>query len=275
MRSERSLTQQAWSALRTALIGCGLSGLLLRLGLLGLEETRRRLALRHLPSGAHGLEIGALHCPLPLPPGAQARYVDRHTPQTLRQLRADAGALIVTPDLLADGFELGCIAAASQDFVIANHVLEHAADALGTLANWLRVLRPGGILFVAVPRGERCFDRGRAVTPVAHFLDDSRLSAAGMHEAMRERNRAHVEEHLAISAPALAREQGVPWAPPQGVERERLVERLLGRDAGQIHHHVFTQDSFTALLALLGEQVRIERLARSSVEIVAIVRKRT
>lgn len=274
MRSERSLTQRTWSALRTALIGCGLSEALLRRGLLGLDETRRHLALRHLPAGARGLEIGALHCPLPLPPGAQARYVDRHAPEALRTLRADAGAAIVTPDLLANGFALDCIAAASQDFVVANHVLEHAVDALGTLENWLRVLRPGGILFVAVPIGERCFDRGRAVTPVEHFLEDRRLVAAGDAAAMRGRNRAHVEEHLAIAAPALAREQGQPWSPLQGAAREREIERLLGADSSQIHHHVFTPDSFAALLGLLGEQPRIERVARSSVEIVGIARKR-
>lgn len=272
-RPEPSLTQRTWSALRATLVGCGFAEPLLRRGLLGLEETRRRLALRHLPAGGHGLEIGALHCPLPLPPGTQARYVDQHTAQTLRQLRADAGEAIVTPDLLADGFSLGCIAEASQDFVVANHVLEHASDALGTLEHWLRVLRPGGVLFVAVPIGERCFDRGRAVTPPEHFLDDRRLTAAGDSAAMRERNRAHVEEHLAIAAPAMARAQGASWSPPQEAAREREIARLLGADSSQIHHHVFTQDSLAALLGLLGDRVRIERVARSSVEIVGIVRK--
>lgn len=262
-----------WPGLRATLIRHGLAEPLLRHGLLGLVETRRRLALNYLPDGA-GLEIGALHSPLPLPPGSRVRYVDQHSLETLRTLRPDAGAAIVRPDILADGFDLRCIADASQDFVVANHVLEHAGDALGTLEHWLRVLRPGGILFVAVPIGERCFDRGRAVTPPEHFLEDRRLVAAGDAAAMRERNRAHVEEHLAIAAPAIARGQGLPWTPPKGEAREREIERLLGRDASQIHHHVFTPVSFAALLDLLGEQARTERVTRSSVEIVGIARKR-
>lgn len=273
MRSEPAFIKKSWASLRAALIACGLAEPLLRRGLLGLEETRRRLALRHLPAGGQGLEIGALHCPLPLPPGARARYVDHHTADELRRLRADAGPGIVGTDILADGFALGCIAGASQDFVVANHVLEHATDALGTLENWLRVLRSGGVLFVAVPRGERCADRGRAVTTVGHFLEDRRLVAAGDAAAMRARDRVHVEEHLAIAAPALARERGEPWQPPQGEAREREIARLLGADSSQIHHHVFTQDSLAALLGLLGDRIRIERVARSSVEIVAIVRK--
>lgn len=275
MRSERTLVQRTWPALRAALVGCGLSEWLLARGRLGLEETRRHLALRYLPAGGRGLEIGALHCPLPLPPGARARYVDRHTAEELRRLRADAGPGIVDTDLLADGFALDCVAEGSQDFVVANHVLEHATDALGTLENWLRVLRPGGMLFVAVPIGARGADRGRAVTPPDHFLEDRRLGAAGDRAALRERNRVHVEEHLDVAAPALARERGEAWTPLQGEAREREIARLLGADASQVHHHVFSPESFAALLGLLGPAARIERIARSSVEIVGIVGKRS
>lgn len=267
--------QAVWSALRAALIAGGGAESLLRHGLLGLEATRQRLALRYLPPGGAGLEIGALHCPLPLPPGARARYVDRHAPAALRQLRREAGASLVVPDLLADGFTLACVAEASQDFVIANHVLEHATDALGTLDNWLRVLRPGGMLFVAVPIGARCFDRDRPVTTAEHFLEDRRLTSTGNREAMRNRTREHVEEHLAMAAPAIALQQGQPWQAPAGAAREREIERLLGRDASQIHHHVFTPASFATLLGLLGERARVERVARSSVEVVGIVRKLT
>lgn len=274
--ADRSLVRRSWSALRGALVRHGLSAPLLRLGLLGLSETRRHLALRYLPAGA-GLEIGALHAPLPLPAGARVLYIDKHAPDVLKERRADAGEEIVRPDILADGLRLHCIVRASQDFVIANHVLEHATDALDTLRNWLRVLRPGGVLFVAVPRGERCFDRGRAVTPASHFMEDYLLGAMGVQAAMRERNRAHVEEFLSISQPAIARLQGQAWVAPGPEERRRLVDRLLDRDPEQVHHHVFSQESFGSLLGLLdelpGSVVRVERIAQSRVEIVGVVRK--
>ena len=272
MRSRRSF-QRAFSALRTALIRCGLSTLLLRFGRLGLEETRRHLSFRHLPAGGAGLEIGALHCPLPLPSGSQAYYVDRCVPDVLRTLRADVGAAIVLPHLVTDGFSLECIADKSLDFVIANHVLEHSIDALGTLENWLRVLRPGGMLFVAVPIGARCFDRGRTVTSAAHFLEDHWLCSVGDAKAMRVRNRAHIEEYLAIAAPVLARQRGERWDGLYGERLEHEIERLLGCDSSQVHHHVFAADSFAVLLGLLGDRVCVECVVRSSVEIVGVVRK--
>ncbi|WP_172838772.1 class I SAM-dependent methyltransferase [Solemya velesiana gill symbiont] len=254
-----------------------MASVLLRLGLLGLEQTRRRLSLRYLPIRSRGLEIGALHCPLPLPEGSRALYIDINMPETLKELRVDAGVVIVTPDILTDGFSLSCIAPQSQDFVIANHVLEHTADALGTLKNWLLALKPGGVIFVSVPIAERCFDRGREITPSTHFLEDYQLGLAGDVMAMRKRNRVHIEEYLNVSAPALSVMQGVPWEPPEGEEREELIERLLGSGSGHIHHHVFSRDSFSDLLGLLDDvysgSVRIEHVARSRIETVGIIRK--
>jgi SAM-dependent methyltransferase len=277
MTVDHLILNRAWSILRNWLTRAGLAEVLLRLDLLGLVETRRRLALRHIEAGSIGLEIGALHCPLPLPAQTRAYYIDKHSAATLKTLRADAGDTIIRPDILADGLRLDCIASASQDFVVANHLLEHAQDALGTLGNWLRVLRPGGVLFVAVPIGDRCFDRGREITSAEHFRDDYRLSLTGDHGAMRRRNQKHVEEHLAISAPALAALQGKQWTPPNNAERARLIAHFLDRNPEQIHHHVFSRASLGELLHLLcqvsQDRCRIERIASSRVELIGIVRR--
>lgn len=266
-----------WSCLRRGMVAAGLGELLLRLNVLGLAETRRHLAWRHIAPGSTGLEIGALHAPLPLPPGAHAIYVDKHSAATLRSLRADAAATLVGPDLLADGLRLDCITPGSQDFVIANHLLEHAQDALGTLCNWLHVLRPGGLLFVAVPIGARCFDRGRPLTPAEHFLADYELTRAGDTAAMCQRNLVHIEEHLAISAPAIAALQGQSWKPPGDAERQRLIAHFLDRNPEQIHHHVFSPACLGELLELLcrvtGGACRVERVAASRVETLGIVRR--
>jgi len=39
----------------------------------------------------------------------------------------------------------------SYDFVYSSHCLEHLVDVRTALANWVRILKPGGVLYVVVP----------------------------------------------------------------------------------------------------------------------------
>ncbi len=120
-----------------------------------------------------GIEIGALHNPLKLPAAARVRYVDRLSIPDLRKQypELDAEAL-VNVDILADGERLETIADESQDFVIANHFVEHCQNPLGAILNMLRVLKPAGILYLALPDKRCCFDSDRPVTPLAHIMRD-------------------------------------------------------------------------------------------------------
>ena len=64
------------------------------------------------------------------------------------------------------------ISSDSQDFLLASHVLEHSPDPIGTLVEWDRVVRPGGVLFLIIPHKERTPDRMRPRTTLAHVIDD-------------------------------------------------------------------------------------------------------
>ena len=106
-----------------------------------------------------GIEIGALHSPLPLPPDAKARYVDRMAVPDLRRQYPELNALnLVDIDIIDDGERLDSIRDATQDFVIANHFIEHCQNPLLALRNMLRVLKPGGILYLAIPDKRFTFD---------------------------------------------------------------------------------------------------------------------
>lgn len=48
---------------------------------------------------------------------------------------------------------------ATYDFVYSSHTLEHVVDPVETLANWWRILRPGGYLVLAVP-DEDMYEQG-------------------------------------------------------------------------------------------------------------------
>ncbi len=134
-----------------------------------------RLLLAQPLSGL-GIEIGALHNPQPLPPWAEARFVDFNTRE--QNIVKYHGHEEVDPDKivethhLGDGEKLEMLEAESQDFVIANHMLEHCKNPILTIENFLRVTRPGGRIFLSVPDKRFTFDWQRPITPFSHILED-------------------------------------------------------------------------------------------------------
>ena len=117
-----------------------------------------------------GIEIGAMNNPLKVPERARVRYVDYRPAEELRALYP--GIPVKEPDIVADGARLEVIPDGSQDFVIACHLIEHIEDPVGAIKNWLRVLKDGGILFVAIPDKRLTFDVEREPTPLEHLFDD-------------------------------------------------------------------------------------------------------
>jgi SAM-dependent methyltransferase len=117
-----------------------------------------------------GIEIGALDSPLRAPPGVKIRTVDRLPTEELRAHYSFPKAVPV--EYVCDAQTLEGIASDSQDFVIANHVFEHMENPVGALENWVRVLRPGGFVFMAIPDKRYTFDVDRTITPLAHILEE-------------------------------------------------------------------------------------------------------
>lgn len=136
-----------------------------------LYVVREELAAKYLRG--EGIEIGALNAPLPLPPGARARYVDQRTPAEL-SASDYRGVGIKTPDIIADVETLAGIDDRSLDFVVANHVLEHVENPFRALAAMNRVLRSNGVAFIALPDKRFTFDKERPITPVWHVVRDFR-----------------------------------------------------------------------------------------------------
>jgi SAM-dependent methyltransferase len=151
-----------------------------------LPLNRDAIAARYLQGD--GLEIGALHNPLPVPSGARVRCVDRMPVAELERHYPELRDKTLVPvDVIDDGERLGSVRDASVDFVIANHFLEHCQDPIGALGTMFRVVRPGGIVYLAVPDKRYTFDVDRDVTQPEHVLDDHRNSPEGS-------KRRHYEE---------------------------------------------------------------------------------
>lgn len=221
------------------------------------KKVRAFAAYRYLRG--RGIEIGALNHPLETYHGAVVRYVDRFPTEKLRQVYPElAGQTLVNVDQVEDGALLASSADESCDFVIANHVLEHTPDPIGALRNMFRVLKPDGILYLAVPDKRFTFDAPRAVTSYEHLRRDH-AESPGWSEA------GHYLE----------------WAECMGQndnesQAQRRAERI--RAAGtSIHYHAWTQRELIELILNLRRDfqlpIEIEAIVKNGQELVVVLHK--
>jgi SAM-dependent methyltransferase len=223
------------------------------------EVSKTRAIVARMFLHGTGIEVGALHNPLPVPEGVAVRYVDRLPTEELRKHYPEfAEGKLVHVDIVDDGEVLATVADGSLDFVIANQVFEHFRNPLGAVANFMRVLKPGGILYLAVPDKRYGCDQDRPVTPIEHLLSD--------YQGKPFRDpRLDYEEWTRmvckIADPGAARE---------------LTAKLMATNYS-IHFHAWTQTEVFEILVALRRQVglkfNIELLYRMGGELLLIARK--
>ena len=224
-----------------------------------------------------GLEIGALHRPLPVLKKVQVRNLDLATrEENVRKFHAIDPVTIAETDTIENGFELASFQDASQDFLIANHVLEHAANPVQVLLNWSRVLKPDGILFVAVPIHDGCFDRGRTVTSSQHMFEDYELCKNGNMEAFNIRNRTHYEEWVTISKPNIMVDHNEKYIRPASEEQVKEIESMW-KESAEIHFHTFSMSSIEQFMSehtlLIDSSLELLKVTHNWNEIICLLRK--
>lgn len=193
------------------------------------DEARRK-ALGDTHIGGRGLEIGA-----GLRPGLYANirelaFVDKRTPGELEALFK---ARISYPVLsLREAFHRA--RSDPADFVVAHHVLEHCANPVLTMMDWLSLLRPAGRLFVSVPAHDNACERSRLPTPIEHLLDDYLYQRDGSDYESKDHIPSFIVQWTALSPENF-------WY-AKGSVKEFAVTVLseLGRDGHDLHWHTFT-----------------------------------
>ncbi len=220
------------------------------------QAIRKQIADAYL--SGDGIEVGALHSPLIVSEQARVRYVDRLSVTNLKKQYPDlANSPLVEVDIIDDGELLLSINEASQDFVIANHMIEHCQNPLRTIENHLRVLKAGGILYMAVPDKRYTFDSSRSITTLEHLVNE-------YHHGAESSKLAHFTEWAKL----------VNKVPEDQVEKH--VKHLMDIDYS-IHFHVWTQVEFFELLWFCKQKLlfnfEIELFQKNSMEFIFILRK--
>lgn len=145
---------------------------------------------------------------------------------------------------ICEGTDLHPVESNKYDFLLASHCLEHIANPVKAVREWLRVVKPGGTLLLVLPYKEVTFDHRRSVTSFEHLKQDFE---AGIDEA----DLTHLEEILQLHD--LARD---PGAGDAAHFRQRSLENFRYRC---LHHHVFDFALLNNIFSFLNIQKLTER----------------
>lgn len=197
---------------------------------------RSERILEHIRPGMRGIEIGPYFAPLvPKARGWEVLALDVFPTDVLRSKAAEDPNIpparlpdIEAVDLVGPAHKLAELAEAaghppgSFDFVVSSHNFEHLPDPVRFLQAVQRVLKPGGVLTMAVPDRRFCFDMLRPRTTLNAVLE------AYLEERQQPTQRQcfdHLAE-MAIIAPAIGMPSYDAGADPlNGVTiREQLEE---------------------------------------------------
>lgn len=126
---------------------------------------------------------------------------------------------------ICDAVEVNKVPQGGYDFILSCNSLEHIANPLKAIENWLRLLKPeGGILLLVLPRKESNFDHKRPVTAFVHLMDDYRNN---------------ITEHDLTHLPEILKLHDLRYDPLAG-GFENFKERSGNNfDNRCLHHHVF------------------------------------
>lgn len=176
---------------------------------------RRNLLVGHIGKHQQGIEIGPwLHPLLPKREGFAVTTLDVFPTEELkRRARLDPNLAdvseesIETVDLVGSACDIGEIVArhnrlATFDYIVASHAFEHLPDPIRFLQGCEAVLRPGGILSMAIPDKRGCFDHFRPVSTLAEML-------AAFFEQRRQPTPAQIFERWSLHG---------RWCPRNGNE---------------------------------------------------------
>ncbi|WP_279480855.1 bifunctional 2-polyprenyl-6-hydroxyphenol methylase/3-demethylubiquinol 3-O-methyltransferase UbiG [Aureimonas sp. SK2] len=144
--------------------------------------SRRDGILALFDASGFGLEVGPSYNPL-LPKSEGFRvetidYADQAELQRKYAANPTVDASRIEPvDYVSDGRPMRQVIGEEgrYDFILASHVIEHTPDMIGFLRDCESLLKPDGVLVLAVPDKRCCFDVFQRLTSTGEVLDAHRL----------------------------------------------------------------------------------------------------
>lgn len=141
---------------------------------------------------------------------------------------------------ISEATDLTQIKNGKYDFVISSHCLEHVANPMKAIEEWLRVLKANCMLLLVLPNKPYCFDNKRPTTEYSHILEDYRNNT-------QESDLTHLEEIMKFHDLSMDKPAGTPEQ-----FRARSLKNIENR---ALHQHVFSIDSLTQIFQFFNLEV--------------------
>lgn len=160
---------------------------------------------------------------------------------------------------ICDATNLLSIQNDSYDFILASHVLEHIANPIKALKEWIRVVKSGGKIILLVPHKNAIFDHNREYTTFEHIMED-------YINDTQEDDMTHFDEIIEKHDLSVDMAAG---------SHEEFVERGLNNIQNRaLHHHVFSLDVITQIFDFLDISIDIQFIYGINIVCIGSVTKR-
>jgi predicted SAM-dependent methyltransferase len=216
----------------------------------------------------YGIEIGALHNPLPVTENMHVLYVDTLSTAELMIKYPNLSDKIVQVDLILNALRLEAIKEESLDFIIANHLLEHLSNPLSAIEIWHRKLKRGGMLYIALPKCNMTFDKYRQITSWDHILWDY------INDPSVEKEKTDII-HIADMLSSMKKD---------GVLEKKILDKDIHNEAKilydsndhGVHYHTWNSQSSFLFFQKVSEMFRskIIKVADNEHEIIYLLQKK-
>jgi len=142
------------------------------------------------------------------------------------------------------------------DFVCSSHVLEHIANPIKAIKEWMRVVKKGGVIYCAVPDKRFTFDHKRKRTTMQHLVSDYQ-SNIGPHDI------THLQDiifNVDLEMSDMTQKRMFNW----------LLDYAAVDSAAKSepHHHVYTKEDLIQLFKLVGLEIVFVDLLGDTIHLV-------
>jgi SAM-dependent methyltransferase len=140
-----------------------------------------------------------------------------------------------------EGSDLNTISNNQYDLILSCHSLEHIANPIKALKEWMRVLKPNGYILIILPNPIYTFDHKRPISKLDHLINDY------LNE-IDERDLTCLEEIIEFHDM-----QRDPSGPNTFLElKERSMKNYENRC---LHHHVFNMELIKEIFEYLNIKI--------------------